>query len=456
MDTTATQLDSSGPSSHNDDGALQPGTDHNRYSQGPVRDNTKQPKTRYVGIDIARFLAIVGMISVHLVAIQTNYPDVSAFELRAAHLSEMIAGGTSAALFAVLGGVSTVFATRRLLRQGRVGSAMFAVVVRGLILIVIGLLLGLIPGSIAVVLTYYGLSMILVAPLLTAPNWLLAGLAGVLAVVVGPLNAMVRNSLEIVMDTGGMTFGSLFTDPLASLRGLLLTGIYPAATWCVYLMVGMMIGRFVVSADARDRLKHAAVTLTTIGVSMATLAGLVSSYVFNHLDQFGFTGFPGMSPDEQNALLLGSSFGAPVSSDLWAQLLATPHSGSIIDLLYTIGTSLTVIGLMVLLFDVAMAGHRNRAVEIVRSTGAAPLTIYSLHVIASGVLLIAAILTMPPSGEFVIPWWAAGTGIFAIQVLGALIIGAILAVTKRKGPLEALMSRIVRVAVERQSGASQN
>lgn len=120
-----------------------------------------------------------------------------------------------------------------------------------------------------------------------------------------------------------------------------------------------MIGRFVVSADARDRLKHTAVTLTAIGVSMATLAGLISAYVFTHLDQFGFVGFRGCSPDEQNMLLLGSSFGAPVSSDLWAQLLATPHSGSVIDLLYTTGTSLTVIGLMVLLFDVAMAGRQK-------------------------------------------------------------------------------------------------
>lgn len=50
-----------------------------------------------------------------------------------------------------------------------------------------------------------------------------------LAVVVGPLNAMVRTSLGIVMDTGGMTFGSLLADPVAPLRGLLLTGIYPAA-----------------------------------------------------------------------------------------------------------------------------------------------------------------------------------------------------------------------------------
>lgn len=33
------------------------------------------------------------------------------------------------------------------------------------------------------------------------------------------------------------------------------------------------------------------------------------------------------------------------------------------------------------------------------------------------------------------PWWAAGTGIFATQVLGALIIGAVLAATKRKGPV---------------------
>ncbi|MFT3943044.1 MAG: heparan-alpha-glucosaminide N-acetyltransferase domain-containing protein [Ancrocorticia sp.] len=460
MDITATHLDSSGLLSHNDDGALSPSNGPVQFEQGPVDD--RRSMTRYVGVDIARFLAIIGMMSAHLIAVQSNFSDVSPFELGAAHLVEMIAAGTSAALFAVLGGVSTVFATRRLLAEGRAGAARLAVVVRGVVLIVIGLLLGFIPGSIAVVLTYYGVSMILIAPLLTAPNWLLAGLSGLLAVV-GPFNASVREGLGIgiggeeLVDMRGTDIMTLVSEPLESLRAWLLTGVYPAVTWCVYLMVGMMIGRFVVSADARDQLKKAAIRLLAIGVPMAIVARLVSWYVVSHLEQFGFTGIAGLTPenffaipaDQQHLILFGVSFGAPVTPDPWAQLLATPHSGSVIDLMYTIGTSLAVVALMVLALDVALVGRRNRLVETVRCTGAAPLTIYSLHVIVTGVLFIAAVAMMPETGEFVMPWWGAGTKIFALQLSAALMIGAVLAATKRKGPLEALLSKIVQLVVRK-------
>lgn len=110
------------------------------------------------------------------------------------------------------------------------------------------------------------------------------------------------------------------------------------------------------------------------------------------------------------------------------------HSGSVIDVLYTVGSSLAIIGLMVLLFDVAMVGQSNRMVEIVRCAGAAPLDhLLSLHVIVSGVLLLTAILGMPESGEFVIRGGRLNQNL-AVQVLGALMIGAVLAVMKRKVP----------------------
>ena len=58
----------------------------------------------------------------------------------------LISNGAPAALFAVLGGVSIVFATRKQLSNGLTGKAMASVAVRGLVLIVLGVLLGFVDN----------------------------------------------------------------------------------------------------------------------------------------------------------------------------------------------------------------------------------------------------------------------------------------------------------------------
>lgn len=409
-----------------------------------------RPRVRYLGVDLARFLAIAGMMATHLIAVNAMNPTASAFEQGAAQIAQTLTSGIAAPLFAVLGGLSAVFATRRLLREGRVGAAIAAVALRGAILILIGLLLGLIVSPVVVVLAYYGVAMILIAPLVAAPSWVLATLAIAFGIAGGPLNALARGALGLVNEGGSVTFEPLFADPLGALRALLLTGEYPAITWGVYLLAGMLMARLLVSATARNTLGRAAGAVAAAGAAVAIAAQLASNWALAHLSDLGFTPVPGIDPEMFRTLLTAPTFGAPFSSDLWAQLVATPHSGSPMDLLRTIGIAGAVIGILVLLCDArgeARGGARTGgALEVLRCAGAAPLTVYTLHIVATG-LLLAPVMEDPAVLENGIPWWAAGTGAFALQLAGVLVIGAILAALGRRGPLEALTSGAVRLAV---------
>lgn len=405
-----------------------------------------RPRVRYVGIDLARFIAIVGMMAAHLLTVNRFIPTASEFDRGLADGAEVVTNGTAAALFAVLGGLSMVFATRRLLREGRTGSAIGAIMVRGVVLIVIGLLLGLIENGIVVVLAYYGVAMILVAPFIAAPGWVLASVATVLGLGGAWFNAVVRRSLEVVVEGKSVSFELLFADPVGALRALLLTGEYPAITWCVYLLVGVLVGRALVSATGRGALGRAAAVLGAAGVALTVFAQLVSNWALANLSVIGVGS--GAPFDETLAeQLMAWNFGAPPFDLPGVQLLAIPHSGTVFDLLRTIGISFAVIGVLVWLCDrEGVAGRApGRVLGVLRATGAAPLTVYTLHIIVSGLLM--GPYRDPEVMMQGMPWWAQGPGAFALQLGGALLLGAFLAAAKRRGPLEALLSRIVGLVI---------
>src|SRR5690606_19977643 len=129
--------------------------------------------TRIVGIDLARCLALLGMITAHLVGSTGAGPG-------GVNTWFQITAGRSSALFAVLAGVSIVLVTRaRPARSAR--DHRLALVVRALAIAVIGLFLGVLPSGLAVILTYYGVLFLVAAPVLT---WS-AGRLGILALVWG-------------------------------------------------------------------------------------------------------------------------------------------------------------------------------------------------------------------------------------------------------------------------------
>lgn len=417
---------------------------------------------RYIGVDVARFLAIAGMMAAHLVTIGALLAEPGSFAESAGALTDTLTEGIAAPLFAVLGGVSVVFASRRPLREGRVGAAISGTLIRGALLILIGLLLGLIETPVAIVLAYYGAAMILVAPLIAARGLILGLLAGALGLVGGPLNAMLREGLSELTTTdpsGSVTFEDFGIDGVGATRALLMTGEYPALTWCVYLLIGILVGRALVSATEQGTLGRVALACFGGGAVVAAAAQLLSSLVIANLPRLGAPWPVGTDLDAIREVVTHSAAGAPLAPELWAQLIATPHSGSPVDILRTAGIACAVIGLLVLVCDVARGTGRDPGdgrhtlprplgpvLGTIRAAGAAPLTIYALHIVATGLWLEPA-LQDPAIWDTGFPWWAAGVGAYALQLAGALLIGAILAVTGRRGPLEAAVSGIVRLAV---------
>ena len=425
-------------------------------------------RVRYVGIDLARFIAIAGMMAAHLLAPLAMFPGVSDSDRELAMGTSLISNGAPAALFAVLGGVSIVFATRKQLSGGLVGKAMASVAVRGVVLIVLGVLLGFVDNNIIVILAYYGVAMILVAPLIKAKSWVLASLAAVLGLGFGWLNITLRRSLEVHMEGPHINVGFITSDPLGTLRAIFVTGEYPAITWVTYLLVGMLIGRALTSATARGALGRTAAKLAVIGGAVFVVSQLVSNWLLGKLIDFGVIepqASQQMSHTEilqaaQTQLLQVGGSGAPPSPHIVSQLLAVPHSGSIMDLARTIALSALVIGLLVWLCDrerpqasasvATSPGLGARLLDIVRAAGAAPLTIYTTHIVVSGIIQGTFFRAAERAGalpETGIPWWVMGPWALVAQLVGVLVIGAILSLTKRRGPLEALLSKIVGAVV---------
>ena len=425
-------------------------------------------RVRYVGIDLARFIAIAGMMAAHLLAPLAMFPGVSDSDRELAMGASLISNGAPAALFAVLGGVSIVFATRKQLSGGLVGKAMASVAVRGVVLIVLGVLLGFVDNNIIVILAYYGVAMILVAPLIKAKSWVLASLAAVLGLGFGWLNITLRRSLEVHMEGPHINVGFITSDPLGTLRAIFVTGEYPAITWVTYLLVGMLIGRALTSATARGALGRTAAKLAVIGGAVFVVSQLVSNWLLGKLIDFGVIepqASQQMSHTEilqaaQTQLLQVGGSGAPPSPHIVSQLLAVPHSGSIMDLARTIALSALVIGLLVWLCDrerpqasasvATSPGLGARLLDIVRAAGAAPLTIYTTHIVVSGIIQGTFFRLAEQAGglpETGIPWWVMGPGALALQLAGVLAIGAVLSITKRRGPLETLLSKIVGFVV---------
>ena len=427
-------------------------------------------RVRYVGIDLARFIAIAGMMAAHLLAPLAMFPGVSDSDRELAMGTSLISNGAPAALFAVLGGVSIVFATRKQLSGGLVGKAMASVAVRGVVLIVLGVLLGFVDNNIIVILAYYGVAMILVAPLIKAKSWVLASLAAVLGLGFGWLNITLRRSLEVHMEGPHINVGFITSDPLGTLRAIFVTGEYPAITWVTYLLVGMLIGRALTSATGRGALGRTAAKLAAISAGVFVVAQLVSNWLLGKLIDFGVIepqASQQMSHTEilqaaQTQLLQVGGSGAPPSPHIVSQLLAVPHSGSIMDLARTIALAALVIGLLVWLCDrerprvadaattAATTSFGARLLDIVRAAGAAPLTIYTTHIVVSGIIQGTFFRSAEQAGglpETGIPWWVMGPGALALQLAGVLAIGAVLSITKRRGPLETLLSKIVGFVV---------
>ncbi|HZG90187.1 MAG TPA: heparan-alpha-glucosaminide N-acetyltransferase domain-containing protein [Pseudonocardia sp.] len=366
---------------------------------------------RIVGVDAARGLALVGMFATHILPLRDEGTG-------ALTVTGLVADGRASALFAVLAGVGIALGTGGPRRpvDGRTHLATaVSLLVRGLLVALIGLWLVGLDSPVAVILPYYGLLFAVATPLLRLP----AAVLGAGAVVAGALAPV----LSMVLRAGGPRGPgrqpdlAALADPGALLGTLALTGYYPVLTWTTYLLAGMAVGRLDLRRTA------VAVGLVVGGAGLAAAAATASALLLG----------PGGGAAALGAALDQRRYGTTPTGTWWWLAIDSPHSGAPLDLAHTTGTALAVLGVALL-----VARASRAVVWVPAAAGAIPLTLYTAHVVA---------LSVEPGTR---EGGAADVRLWAGHVLAAVVVGAVFAVLRRRGPLEAVISwagRGVRRAV---------
>ncbi len=357
---------------------------------------------RLIGLDVARCLALFGMVATHVLQERTPEGDLA--------FGQWLAGGRASALFAVLAGVSLALMTggrQPVHGQERVRRSL-GLAARALLIALLGLVLGGVDSGLAVILTYYGVLFLLGLPF--------AGLGartlGLLAagwVLLGPVvSHLVRPSLP-GPGVESPTFGQL-ADPWQLATELLFTGYYPTVPWLAYLLAGMALGR----ADLRNpRL------LAVLGIGGLTLA--VTATVVSH----ALT-----DPFLREQFATGMYGTTPTGGD-WSWLLyVSPHSGTPFDFAQTIGSAFAVIA-GCLLLERVLPEPGVVFLAVLFGAGAMTLSLYSLHV------LLRTRELWPPDDSY---FW---------HVLVLLAIGLAYAALGRRGPLETAVGLPYRLARDR-------
>lgn len=269
-------------------------------------------RPRLTGLDLARGLAVLGMMVAHL------GPKGGWIETAT--------DGFPSAMFAVLAGCSLSLMNTRADAEGgpAVARARFRALVRGLLLMAAGVVLGFLPTTILIVLVPVGAIYVLLGPLTRWRTWALA--------------------LTFV----GLT---LFSGLAAVVTGF--SGGYPPLAWLAYGVFGMLLHRVFFAA------REWAVGTALLGAALG-VAGLVHRHL--------------VGPGE-----LGVSTGV-----VEAYLSPVGHSGGVLDVLYSCGVAAALTGLCLW---VCHAPAPRRAVFPVRAVGAMALTVYVLHVVTATVPL---------------------------------------------------------------------
>ena len=364
---------------------------------------------RVVGLDIARALALVGMMATHI---------LPAFDLDGLTLSQQVAGGRASALFAVLAGVSIALMSGRTSPQhGRARWATAAgLAVRALLIAAIGLVLGEADSGIAVILTYYGVLFLLAIPFLGLRARSLAVLSAVWLVAAPIASHLLRPHLP-PPSYDSPSFASL-SDPWQLLTELTFTGYYPAVPWLAYVLAGMAVGRLALDSW------RTTVGIGVVGAVLAVGAWAVSEALLTMPGArraliSTFTG-PG-AQDTIDLSLARGLYGTTPTGSWWWLAVHAPHSATPFDLAHTIGTSLLVIAAAV-----AVGRLAPTVLAVAFGAGAMTLTLYSAHVLLRSDGL----------------WDGDDLGTFVGQVVAVLLVGAAFRLARSRGPLEAGVAQV--------------
>ncbi|MFI1914464.1 DUF418 domain-containing protein [Nocardia sp. NPDC020380] len=387
---------------------------------------------RILALDAARGIAVLGMFAVHV----GPPPEGPGF-----HWLSLFEG-RSAALFAVLAGVSlallsggdrphTGIAARR---------SVIRIASRAVLIFVLGLALAQLHSGIGImiILAYYGVYFLLALPLLRLSARTLAGLALVWAIA-GPIVSFVIRSHMEQNQFGGHPMFEMFTS-LSGLRDmaemLLLTGTYPAISWMPFVLAGLALGRLGIRSLR-------AVPVAAAGALLALL-GYGGSWLIQHpgggraqlvdlltqgMAEAGVTDFdPGL-------LIDNGGFGSVSTASWWWLTVATPHSGTPFEVIGATGTAFLVIGVLM-----AVTRFAELPLRPLIYAGSCALSLYILQMIA-----VRALVPMPvdPDAQ-VLPGGLHGPGreLLALLAIGSLLLATLWRSVFRRGPAEWLLHKV--------------
>lgn len=357
---------------------------------------------RLVGLDVARCLALLGMVATHVLEPRTPSGELA--------VGQWLAGGRASALFAVLAGVSLALMTREPLRGRPLALRATGIVGRALLIALLGLVLGGLGTGIAIILTYYGVLFVLGLPFTLLGGRTLLPLAVGWVVLAPVLSHLVRPHLP-PRGFESPTFAQL-ADPAQLAGELLLTGYYPAVPWLAYLIVGLLLGRL----DLRNPSLLGALALGGLGTAVLTTR--VSRTLVD----------PTIA--EENAI--GMSGTTPPDGEWDWLLVVAPHSATPFDLAQTIGSAILVIACCLLL-ERLLPRAATVVLGVVLGAGAVTLTLYSLHI----VMLTPGV------------WPPEEPSSYVVHVVVLLTLGAGLRLLRRRGPLEVVAAAPVRLVTHR-------
>lgn len=341
---------------------------------------------RLAGVDLARGLAVLGMLAAHLLDTERVLtPDPASWIT--------LVNGRSSILFAVLAGLSISLVTggSRPLPRERRPRAAARLAMRGAMLWVIGLLLVMTGVPVYVILPAYALLFVLALPFLGLRARPLFTAAAVLAVVM-PWLQPVLDAAPIWAGPGG--------DELAALVGW----NYPFTTWIAFLLAGMGVGRLDLRALPQQGL------LVTVGGALA-LAGYGAALL--------------TAPAVRDA---------PFFSTV---LTAEDHSSGLWEVIGSGGFAIAVIGACLLLCRTPL---RWVAVPL-RAVGSMPLTAYVLQ------LVVWAVVALVLLGDTSDLYGIREAGLFGPLVGGLVVLCTVWVLVIGRGPLETLIDRVVRAVV---------
>ncbi len=313
-----------------------------------------------MGFDIARGLAVIGMVAAHVAepALDFDWGDAATWP--------DIVNGRSAILFALLAGVSIALMTGRTQRptEEQMPAVRLRLLGRGITIFIIGLLLEQLGTSVLIILTLYGILYVVALPFVRARRRTLVFWSVGLALLGPTLLALVQ---------------VLTLEPYASGLALVLQGSYSLPVWVSLMLAGLAIGR--------SDLKRSITAATVLGVGLVLAAvgyGAGAAYDAREATppwEQSTPQYPDLTDNTWEHYTEAIVASGVQERVLDALLSSNPHSGGTAELVGSGGFAMVLVALLLL------TGRWLRWPLLpVTAVGAMPLTAYSAQIVAIFVL----------------------------------------------------------------------